>query len=703
MTLFISTYSQSDEWVWMKGDKYGRTTAYYGTKGIPGSLNHPGPRYEPCEWTDLEGNFWLFGGKGVDVNWEIGHLNDLWKFNPATKQWTWMSGSKTRNDVGDYGTMGVSSLRNSPQKRAYASLSWVDKKGNLWLYGGISGGDLDDLWKYGLDASRPDYLQWTWINGNKNPRRPMILGTKGVFDPANSPGGKSETSCSWVDNSGYFWFFGGRFGGNYMWRYDPDPSRTSYNQWACMNGDGVGVYGSKGIPDPLNQPSAREAFSSWKDKDGYLWFFGGALPPGNYCYNDLWKYDPNPSRSTYNQWEWVGGDSTINSKGVYGEKCVANSTNMPGARNESRARWTDDCGNFWLFGGEDPDGPGLLNDLWKYNPASNQWVWVSGDNVKNNRGVNGTIEIPDRANKPAARDGAVAWRNSDGLWLFGGVPDGGYNDLWKYIPEKPKADFIFESLDSCGKVGFKNKSVSNCNEIKSYLWIFGDPASGKLNLSFDIDPLHQYNKNGTYPVRLVVTSCTGGKDSISKNIIISSLTSSVNAGANVSIEYGTSISLLASLGTSYSWFPSEGLSCTDCQSPVAIPLKTTKYFVTISDSKGCIGLDSIIVTVTDTHETFFLPNSFTPNDDGNNDVYYIYGNNIEFAAMKIYNRWGELIFESSDIKKGWDGRKSFGFLNGILSDKNSNIVPEDVYICIANVHWKSGKEQIIRSRVSVIK
>ena len=206
-----SSFSQGNQWVWMKGDKL-FLSADYGTKGVPGINNKPGGRYEPAEWTDLDGNFWLFGGRGFDdVGATIGNLNDLWRFNPKTKEWTWMHGSKLRNDnTIAYGTLGVAAPNNRPMARAYASLTWVDKKGNLWLYGGISGSQMNDLWKYTLEPSSPDIYLWMWMGGNSFSGRAAVYGKKGIPDPANSPGGRSETSCSWVDNDGYFWLFGGQ-------------------------------------------------------------------------------------------------------------------------------------------------------------------------------------------------------------------------------------------------------------------------------------------------------------------------------------------------------------------------------------------------------------------------------------------------------------------------------------------------------------
>ena len=79
----------------------------------------PGARDESISWTDSHGNLWLFGGNGKAAH-TSGRLNDLWRYDPATNQWTWMSGSNTINQVGVYGTKGVPDAANVPGARNIA-------------------------------------------------------------------------------------------------------------------------------------------------------------------------------------------------------------------------------------------------------------------------------------------------------------------------------------------------------------------------------------------------------------------------------------------------------------------------------------------------------------------------------------------------------------------------------------------------------
>lgn len=113
----------------------------------------------------------------------------------------------------------------------------------------------------------------------------------------------------------------------------------------------------------------------------------------------------------------------------------------------------------------------------------------------------------------------------------------------------------------------------------------------------------------------------------------------------------------AGMGFYYEWKPSDGLSCDDCPNPTAKPLASKQYIVKIADSMGCfIIYDTIFVEVIEKY-SLDVPNTFTPNGDGHNDIIYAKGWGLkELLSFKIYNRMGEKLFESNDFNKGWDGR-----------------------------------------------
>jgi len=129
----------------------------------------------------------------------------------------------------------------------------------------------------------------------------------------------------------------------------------------------------------------------------------------------------------------------------------------------------------------------------------------------------------------------------------------------------------------------------------------------------------------------------------------------VTASNDTTIELGYSIQLFANGGESYTWYPPTGLSCTDCQNPIASPESTTEYIVTVIDSNGCSATDTVLIRVEINCGEVFVPDAFSPNGDGNNDEFRIFGNCIKTIILKIYDRWGNIIFETDDPTVSWKG------------------------------------------------
>ena len=102
----------------------------------------------------------------------------------------------------------------------------------------------------------------------------------------------------------------------------------------------------------------------------------------------------------------------------------------------------------------------------------------------------------------------------------------------------------------------------------------------------------------------------------------------------------------------FEWFPATGLECTNCNPVRASPDESTTYYVTITDTNGCQNIDSMRVEVI---SSLYIPNSFTPNGEDPNNIFRAKGVYIREFHMEIFDRWGELIFESKDINDGWDG------------------------------------------------
>jgi len=106
----------------------------------------------------------------------------------------------------------------------------------------------------------------------------------------------------------------------------------------------------------------------------------------------------------------------------------------------------------------------------------------------------------------------------------------------------------------------------------------------------------------------------------------------------------------------YSWTPTNGLSCTDCENPLVTVYNDIVYSVVVTDTNGCSNYNytEAFVYVNDSL-FYFIPNSFTPNGDGINDQFQIFGQDIQSANMMIFNRWGEMVFQGSNQFQTWDG------------------------------------------------
>ncbi len=115
-------------------------------------------------------------------------------------------------------------------------------------------------------------------------------------------------------------------------------------------------------------------------------------------------------------------------------------------------------------------------------------------------------------------------------------------------------------------------------------------------------------------------------------------------------------------GVSYQWEPTTGLLNPNAAQTIASPTVTTTYTLTVvNDSmKGCncadsVNSDTVTIHVCPLENNIFIPDAFSPNGDGQNDVLFAKGNNVNIFYMAIYDRWGNRVFESESESVGWDG------------------------------------------------
>jgi hypothetical protein len=416
----FSCYAQvPGQWVWKSGSSSTNYAGNFGTMGVASLTNAPPALYEAAEWTDLSGNFWLYGGMLTG-----GFSDDLWRFDPISNEWTWMKGHHLNNQKQVYGVRGVAASTNSPGMRFY-SHSWTDLAGNLWLYGGgsypnsVLGGNYGDLWKYNISTN-----EWIWMKGDSNANKPAHYGIKGVEDILNQPPASNENGISWTDNSSNLWLLDNE---GALWRY-----RMTTNNWTWMKGDSTDtttphvspVYGTKGVAAINNTPGFNYfSYTRWKDSKGDLWYLHSMLMV-------LWRYDLNN-----NMWTWEDGDTGTYHWHDYSEgKCEqAGASIEPHGRVETRACWVDACDNLWLMGGGNDS---LYNDLIYYDTRNRKWAWADNDSSQRLVSLFGTKGVPSPTNTPASRCGAIPFRDRNGnFWIFGGSNlNGSYvlGDMWMY-------------------------------------------------------------------------------------------------------------------------------------------------------------------------------------------------------------------------------------------------------------------------------
>jgi gliding motility-associated-like protein len=142
----------------------------------------------------------------------------------------------------------------------------------------------------------------------------------------------------------------------------------------------------------------------------------------------------------------------------------------------------------------------------------------------------------------------------------------------------------------------------------------------------------------------------------------------------------------------YSWSPSDGLSCSHCTSPVAQPFQTTDYTLTTEDTNHCFSKTYNVHIEIIEEYSLEVPTAFTPNGDNQNDVIYVKGWGIKkLLEFRIYNRWGNEVFFSDDINRGWDG-----MYNGKIQNIDTYVYTVTVELYNGSIRTKKGTINLLR-------
>lgn len=290
-------------------------------------------------------------------------------------------------------------------------------------------------------AAPAQFGDWAWIGGSNTVNPLAVYTSKGSPSAFARPGGRSN-QANWIDHSGNLWIFGGH-GYNAesygrlsdMWMFNIATAR-----WTWVGGPTThyvpGNYGIRGLSSPENWPGSRSGAMTWVDLDNNLWLYGGEgngeSSSGYLC--DLWVFDQYTL-----EWTWIQGSDIPNQLPNYGARGTSSSSNTPGSRRDA-GTWIDRDGSLMMFGGYLNYGSsvGPLNDLWKYQISTGNWIWINGASQTHAKGTYGSLGVSQVGNSPGSRDCPGIWVDKDfNTWIFGGngygEKDFGFlSDLWKY-------------------------------------------------------------------------------------------------------------------------------------------------------------------------------------------------------------------------------------------------------------------------------
>ncbi len=150
--------------------------------------------------------------------------------------------------------------------------------------------------------------------------------------------------------------------------------------------------------------------------------------------------------------------------------------------------------------------------------------------------------------------------------------------------------------------------------------------------------------------------------------------------------------IIPSIGNySFSWQPANSLDCDTCLSPVADPVQTTIYELTVFDENNCPRLAQFTLFVQN-QLLLYIPNAFSPNNDGLNDIFQVYAPGASSVTMKVFNRWGEKVYDyDGDLNGGWNGTYK------------GEMAIVDVYIYYVEVNYEDGQKIAKEGSITIVK
>ncbi len=196
--------------------------------------------------------------------------------------------------------------------------------------------------------------------------------------------------------------------------------------------------------------------------------------------------------------------------------------------------------------------------------------------------------------------------------------------------------------------------ITVCNGDFFELW-----ASGGVSYLWNIsEAVFSFDSNFTTsvidPTRFYVEVTDGNSCKDTASVFVDVFDRpDLELGADVQTFWGNEVILNPITdAVTFLWTPTEGLSCNDCKNPTVTATETATFYLTVANSIGCLNYDTITITY---DGSIYVPSSFSPNGDGDNDFFRAFGKDIVEFEMSIYDRWGELLFYTENMTNSWDG------------------------------------------------
>ncbi|MFZ1714026.1 MAG: PKD domain-containing protein [Saprospiraceae bacterium] len=231
----------------------------------------------------------------------------------------------------------------------------------------------------------------------------------------------------------------------------------------------------------------------------------------------------------------------------------------------------------------------------------------------------------------------------------------------------------------------------NPAQALTYEW---SPTASITSGANTANPQIKPDVSTTYRVKVSNAQGCLVTDSVRVNVSpVGTVTSTANP-TTITIGQTSQITTTILPGYTYSWSPSETLDNPNVPNPVATPKQTTTYNLTVTSPDGCVATRAVTITVNipECAEPFiFLPNAFSPNGDGKNDVLYLRSNIVDRMSLIIYDRWGEKVFETTNQSVGWDGTYK------------GKLLPPDVYGYYLTVICIDGQQFMKKGNVTILR